>query len=198
MALSASILSGLIQSNLVAVGANGSNLSKFCDAVAKGIVESIVGKAFVTADVGTVPGIGTGIGVGILGLSSSTMKSTALSLMHSVGVNADKLMQAIMAATVSHLSSAASLASTDTPVFLGTGTIVIGSITITSVEMSGNIDSELIGVGAKGVNRTELATAIGTGVASNILSSGTGTLVITGTPTGVPVPGSGSGIGVIS
>lgn len=198
MSLSSNILSGLIKSNLTAVGANGSNLSIFCDAVAKGIVESIVGKAFATLDTGTVPGIGTGIGLGILGLSSSIMKNTALSLIYSKGVNADKLMQAIMDATVTHLSSATTLTTNDTPVFLGAGIIVIGSIAVMSGEMSGNIDSELQNVGAKGANRTKLATAIGTGVASNILSSGTGTLVITGTPIGTPVPGSGSGIGIIS
>lgn len=197
MPLSSNILSGLIKSNLAAVGANGSNLSIFCDAVAKGIVESIVGKAFATLDTGTVPGIGTGVGIGILGLSSPIMKSTALSLMDSKGVNADKLMQAIMDATVTHLS-VATLMSNDTPVFLGTGIVVVGSIAVMTGEMSGNIDSELQNVGAKGVNRTKLATAIGTGVASNILSSGTGTLIITGSPIGTPVPGSGSGIGIIS
>jgi len=197
MALSAGTLAGLIQSNLESFGANGSNLSKFCNAVASGIVMSIVGKAFVTADAGSVSGSGTGVGVGILGLSASTMESTALSLMSSRGVNASPLMQSIMQAVVSHLSSSASLVSVDSPVFIGTGTIVVGSIAVSASEMSNNIDSQLEAQGAVGSNRTELATDIGTAIVENILSSGTGTLTITGSG-GSPSPGSGSGTGTIS
>ena len=198
MALSSSTLASLIQTNLMADGANGSNLQSFCTAVATGIVMSIIGKSFVTADVGLVGGIGAGTGTGIQGLVSLSMKSEGLSLMSSQGVNADGLMKAIMDATVSHLSSSASLSSIDTPVFSGVGTIVVGSIAVVPSEMSQNIDTQLQDVGAIGDNRTNLATAIGTAVANGILSSGTGTLVITGTPLSGPNPGAGSGTGTIS
>jgi hypothetical protein len=202
MALSASTLASLIQANLAAQGAVGSNLSKFCNAIGKGVVESIVGKAFTTADVGLIPGIGVGTGTGIQGLSSAIMKSTALSLMSSRGVNADKMMQAIMDAVVTHLSSAATLSSTHAPVFSGSGTVVPGSIAVVAAQMSSNIDSELSAQGAVGVNKTNLATAIGTGIANNILSSGTGTVAISGSFTGPtppgPIPGAGSGAGTIS
>lgn len=197
MALSPSVLASLIQANLAGYGANGSKLGVFCTAVATGIVMSIVGKTFTTIDVGTVPGVGAGSGVGITGLSSALMKSTALGLMSSQGVNAPKLMQAITDAVVAHLSTA-TLSSVNAPVFLGTGTIVPGSIAVIPAEMSGNIDSQLQAAGAQGENRTQLATVIGTGVATNILSFGSGTLVITGSPTGIPVPGAGSGTGTIS
>lgn len=198
MALSASILAGLIQTNLSGAGANGSNLSVFCMAIAQGVVNSIVGKAFTTTDVGLIPGTGVGVGVGISGLSSSSMKSVALSEMSSQGSNAGVLMQSIMDAVVQHLSSAASLASTHTPVFSGVGTVVIGSIAVTDVEMGSNIDSALAGAGANGSNRTNLANAIGKGIADNILAMGTGTVTITGSPSGIPVPGVGAGVGVIS
>lgn len=198
MPLSAPALGALIDSNLQAVGAKGSNKTKFCNAVARGIVNSIIGVAFATTDAGTTPGFGVGTGIGITGLSSSAMKSMALSLMSTKGENADKLMQAIMNATVIHLSTSASLSSVNSPVFLGTGTIILESIAVVSATMISNIDSELQGIGANGTNRAKLARAIGTGIASNIVSSGSGTVVITGTPVGAPTPGTGSGTGTIS
>lgn len=271
MALSANILAALIQTNLAASGANGKNLEKFCTGVATGIIMSIVGKTFTTSDIGTVPGAGTGIGVGITGLSSSndvvilsgitittktgkiltlgttnlstvkkemivkksgnifatikevdkinfqitvdntlslsvndvidintpSMVDAALRNMSRQGVNAPKLMKAIMDAVISHLSIA-TLSSINTPVFTGTGTIDVGSFNITANEMSNNIDSQLKLQGANGSNRTNLATAIGNAVASNILSSGTGSLTITGSASGIPVPGTGTGTGVIT
>src|SRR5271170_261855 len=130
MALSANVLSGLIQANLEAFGADGYNLTKFCDGVAAGVVMSIVGQTFTTMDVGTIPGNGTGTGTGIVGLSSSAMETVALAAMSSRGVNAPNLMNAIMSAVVTHLGAAASLASVDAPVYLGTGTIVVGSISV--------------------------------------------------------------------
>ena len=197
--LSGSVLGSLIESDLRAQGAQGSNLSKFCTALAAGIVMSIVGKAFTTNDTGTVTGNGTGIGTGISGLSASTMKGLALADMFSRGSNADKMMQAIMTAVVTHLSTSAQLSSTDHPVFHGTGVIVVGSMAVSVSEMTANIDSQLQNVGARGSNRTKLSHAIATGICDNILSSGTGNLTITGTQTSpVPSPGSGSGTGVIA
>lgn len=198
MALSAAALGALIDSNLQGFGANGSNKTSFSNAVAKGIVNSIVGASFATVDTGLTPGTGAGTGTGILGLSASSMKSIALGLMSSQGENAGKLMEAIMNAVVSHLSAAATLTSTHSPVYLGSGTVTVGSILVVPATMGANINSELLAIGANGTNRSNLSTAIGTGVASNILSSGTGTVTITGSPSGTPVPGSGSGTGVIS
>jgi hypothetical protein len=198
MALSASVLAGLIQANLVAFGARGSNLTVFCNAVAAGIVESIVGAEFGTSDVGTVPGFGSGIGTGITGLSASTMESIALSFMPTTGSNAANLMNAIMNAVVTHLGEAADLTSDDSPVFMGVGTIVPGGIGVVESEMASNIDSQLAAVGANGSNRTVLADAIAQGVTQNLVAAGTGTLTITGSATGTPGPGTGGGFGSIS
>lgn len=198
MSLSASALGSLIDANLASAGAVGSNRTIFANKVAAGIVMSIVGKTFTTNDVGTVPGVGAGTGTGITGLSSSTMASLAVATMTSTGTNAMPMMTAIMNGVVSHLSSSASLASVDTPVYLGTGTIVVGSIPVVIAEMAGNIESQLSGAGAVGVNLPNLCLSIATGICTNIISSGTGTLTITGSPTGTPAPGSGSGTGVIS
>lgn len=198
MALSPTVLAGLINSNLTSYGANGSNLTPFCTAVGAGIVMSVVGKAFVTSDVGLVTGIGAGVGTGITGLDSGDMVSIAIAQMVTTGSNAQKLMQAIMNATVTHLGQA-SLVSIDPIVFVGSGSIVVGSIAVIQSEMASNIDSQLASVGAKGSNRTHLANAIAAGIAQEILAAGTGALVITGSPTiPIPVPGAGPGSGTIS
>lgn len=142
MALSASTLGSLIAANLTTEGANGSNKVIFANAVAAGIVMSIVGKAFATTDTGTVPGNGTGSGTGIVGLSSSNMTSTGVAALPTTGVNAEPMMRAIMMATQSHLASAATLSSTHTPVYEGSGTVVVGSIPVSISEMAGNISSQ--------------------------------------------------------
>jgi hypothetical protein len=202
MALSPGALASIIQGNLAGVGANGANLGKFCSAVAAGVVMSIVGKPFATTDTGLVIGIGTGIGTGITGLDSSAMKSTAIGMMHSTGANAEKLMTAIMTGVVTHLGAAATLTSADAPVFLGSGSVIVGSITVVASEMGSNIYSQLQSMGAKGANAQELSMAIAGGICTNILSAGTGTVTITGTFTGPtppgPIPGAGAGTGVIS
>lgn len=198
MGLSSSTLGSMIDANLTSAGANGYNKIPFSTAVAQGIVMSIVGKSFATTDVGTVPGSGTGNGTGIVGLSSSNMVNTALGVMTSTGVNAQPLMQAIMTAVVSHLSSSATLSSSHTPVYLGTGTVNIGSIAVVTSEMASNIQSRLANAGAVGVNMPNLSLAIATGIVTEILAAGTGTVTITGSPSGTPSPGAGSGTGVIS
>jgi hypothetical protein len=197
MSLSPSVLSSLIKSNLQANGAQGYNLQKFCDALAQGILSPIIGATFITSDSGLVSGSGNGAGIGIMGLSPSIIASLALADMFSRGSNAGKLMQSIADATVTHLSTSATLVSTDAPVYSGTGIIVIGSIPITVNEMTSTIDGALSSQGAHGRNRTKLAHAIATGIVTNIISSGTGTLTITGT--GIPTgSGTGTGTGEIS
>jgi hypothetical protein len=198
MSLSPSVLSALIKSNLESYGASGYNLQKFCDGVAQGILTPIIGTTFVTNDTGLISSPGTGAGVGITGLSPSSMVSSAIADMFRTGYNANKLMQAIMDATVTHLSTSATLTSSDTQVYSGTGLIVIGSIVVTVSGMSSSIDSSLASQGAHGANRTHLSHAIATGIVTNILSSGTGTLTITGSPGPPFTPGTDTGAGVIT
>lgn len=197
MALSASTLAGLIDSNLVGFGATGSNKTIFCSAVAAGIVMSIVGKTFTTTDVGFVAGPGTGVGASLVGMTSGNMVSVAIAALPTTGVNANNLMQAIMIAVVVHLQTA-QFTSTHGPVYLGTGTIVVGSITVSTSEMAGNIDSQLGLAGAAGSNRTVLSNAIASGIVTEILASATGQVIISGTTMGTPNAGTGTGSGVIS
>lgn len=196
MSLSASALGSLIDANLASAGAIGANRLVFANAVAAGIVMSIVGKSFATIDVGTIPGAGIGSGTGLTGLISGTMTTTAVGLLPTTGVNAMPMMNAIMNAVVSHMS-AASLASTHTPVFAGSGTIVPGSIPVLAPELASNIEAQLTSAGANGSNKAILSAAIAGGVAIGFITA-TGTVTISGSPAGIPVPGGGSGTGVIS
>ena len=197
MSLSADALSGLIESNLSAYGKGGVNRKKFCDGLAKGIVMTIVGKPFITQDIGTVAGAGVGNGTGIKGLMYDDMTMLALAIMPSKGVNAKKLYDAINQAVVQHLQSSASLKSTHAPVAIGTGTVMhISSILIP--EMAQNIDTMLMSQGAKGVNRKIFGLCCATGICTDILKNSTGQVIIIGSPVGIPAPGAGVGAGVIS
>jgi hypothetical protein len=198
MSLSPSVLSGLIKTNLISYGASGSNLQKFCDAVASGILSPIIGAQFTTSDTGLTSNNGVGVGTGITNLTASTMASLALADMYRQGTNAPNMMNAIMDATVTHLSTSATLNSTDPTVYSGTGVVVVGSITVTIAEMTSSIDSALLSQEANGNNRTNLSRAIATGIVTNILSSGTGTLTITGSAAPPFTPGTDTGMGTIS
>lgn len=196
MSLSAAVLGNLIDSNLAGFGAVGSNRTIFSNAVATGIVNTLVGKNFTTNDTGSGTA-GTGTGTGVTGLSPSTMVSIALPVMISQGSNANNLMTAIMNATVTHLQSAASLTSVDPDVGIGTGIVVIGSFGVTIIEMTTNINNALLTAGANGSNRQNLSQAISTGIITNLLASGTGTLTITG-GSSLPPGTSGTGTGTLS
>ncbi len=198
MSLSVSTLRSLIDTNLANEGATGYNRFIFSEAIANGIIMSIASKTFTTSDTGLVPGTGTGNGTGITSLSSSNMTSTTLALFPTTGVNAERLVRAIMQAVVTHLTTSATLTSSHTPVYSGTGIINIGSITVSTIEMTTNIDNQLFLIGANGYNRTILSSAIATGIVTEIIGFGTGTVIITGTPSGIPTSGSGSGTGVIN
>lgn len=196
MGLSASALGSLIDANLASAGAIGSMRTVFANAVAAGIVMSVVGKSFSTIDVGTIPGTGTGSGTGLTGLISATMTTTAVGLLPTTGVNAIPMMNAIMNAVVTHMGSAA-LNSTHTPVFAGSGTVVPGSIPVLAPELASNIEAQLTSAGANGSNKAILSAAIAGGVAIGFVTA-TGSVSISGSPSGTPSPGGGSGTGVVS
>lgn len=196
MSLSDSALSSLIEGNLAKYGKGGVNRKKFCDALAKGIVMTIVGKPFITQDIGTVAGPGVGNGTGIKTLQYSDMTQIALSMMPSKGANAQKFYDAINMAVVTHLQQA-SLKSTHAPVALGVGTIMHIS-SILAPEMLNNIDQQLQANGAKGVNRKVFCLCVSTGICTDILQNSTGQVIIIGSPIGIPAPGAGVGAGVIS
>jgi hypothetical protein len=197
MALSGSQLGGFIDSTLVHMGSKGNNRTVFCNAVGAGVVMSIVGQSFTTIDAGLTPGSGIGTGTGITGLNIHNMIEVAISEMPSTGHNARKLFYAIMKGVIEELANA-TLTTTDTPVYLGKGDIVVGSILVIETVMALNIFSQLQTIGANGSNLMPLAKAIAAGIAREIISDGGGSVTIVGTPTGIPVIGVGTGSGTIS
>jgi hypothetical protein len=189
----------VIDQQLVLAGAIGTNKLKFCKAVSTGLINSLKGKSFTTLDTGTVPGVGQGTGTGLIGLMPDQMTQIGIAAAPGMtGDNALPLMTAIMTASQQYLAMAAALASNDTPVFLGTGTIVIGSIMVTMDEVNNNLQSAFKDQKANGDNMPALCKAIATGFTFGILTMATGELVIVGTPTGTPAPGGGPGMGTIS
>lgn len=198
MSLSPDTLASMIENNLPKDEKGlAKNRKKFCKGLAMGIVMTIVGKPFITQDVGTVAGAGVGNGTGIQTLQYDDMTQIALSMMPTKGENAQKLYNAINKAVVDHLKSSASLKSTHAPVAIGVGTIMHIS-SILAPEMAKNIDDMLKAQGANGENRMVFALCAATGICTDILKNSTGQVIIVGSPVGIPAPGAGVGAGVIS
>lgn len=202
MALSGSGWSAALYASLSGKGFVGSRLMDFTDAVGIGSVNHVVGKPFATTDTGTVPGNGVGSGTGVTGLSSAAISSAVFSLAVGFFGQAGSRLQDIcdsIGDTCVAQMALATLTSTHTPVFAGTGVINVGSIGVVPSGWSGSVNSEGAGNGFIGSQWPNFATAIGQGQASQVLATGTGTVTITGSPTSpTPVPGSGSGSGVIT
>jgi len=198
MSINGALWSSTLLASLTAAGMTGSKLSDFCDAVGNGSATHVVGKDFTTSDIGQTPGDGVGTGTGIIGISASAISAAIYSYaVASFGQAGDKLQDfcdAIGQACVSMMANA-TLDSTHNPVYLGTGTIDIGSISVVGTDWGSDI--ELAGA-LSGSKWPDFAQAIGKGQADEILANGTGDISITGSPTGPPVPGSGTGTGLIS
>lgn len=190
---------------LSAIGFIGSRLMDFTDAVGNGSQTHIVGKSFTTTDTGSVPGVGTGTGVGIVGIDpmlvSTTIFATALGLFGQFGARLQDCCDALGQNIVDQMALA-DLASNHTPVFAGAGVVDVGSIPVVDAGWGGDIETEGDGSGFIGSQWPNFALAIGTGFAAGVIAGGTGNVTISGSfggsvPPG-PVPGAGTGSGTIS
>jgi len=180
------------------IGFDGAQLSNFTSFVGNGSANHVIGQSFMTMDTGVVAGSGMGTGMGITGISSSNISDNIYSLcVQSFGQAGPKLRDftdAIGRACVTALGQA-TLMSTDSPVFAGTGMIDIGSITVSGDAWGSSIETQ--GASFVGSQWPNFTKAIGQGQAMEVLAAGTGTLTITGT--GSPgSPGTGTGTGTIS
>jgi len=198
MSLSGSAWSADLFGILSGMGMTGPNLMDFTDAVGIGSTTHVVGKAFVTVDVGLTAGSGSGIGTGITGIVGATVASAifsdAVAAFGQSGPSLQDICDAIGQALVTEMGSA-SLTSTHSPVFLGAGTITAGSITVSGSPWGSSVQSAAPSF--IGPSWADFAGAIGTGSASGF-SSATGSVVISGAPPPFPAPGGGSGSGTIS
>lgn len=198
MSISGGAWASDLYGRLSGAGFTGTELSTFTSAVGMGSATHVVGQSFMTVDVGVVAGAGVGTGTGITGLSSGTISSSiyglAVGYFGQAGTKLQDLCDAVAASCVAILGQA-SLSSIDAPVYAGTGTITPGTITVNGSTWGSLIQTQ--GASFMGSQWGSLASAIGMGQALDVLSSGTGTLVITGGGSGSG-PGSGTGTGTIS
>lgn len=190
--------SAKVSSEMASAGMIGPDVGLFSNAVGIGSASHVAGKAFTTTDTGTTPGIGTGVGTGITGLVGTAIGSAifgaASALFGGSGPDLLKICNAIGAACVQELALA-TLSSNHNPVYVGSGIVDIGSIAVAAGAWGSSIQSSVAFTGGQWAN---FASAMGTGCAGQVMSSGTGTVTITGSPTGPPVPGGGTGSGTIS
>jgi len=201
MPMSGANMSTTMQGIAAGYGWIGSNLPSFCDAVSNGLINGLLGLPFSTQDTGSTPGVGVGSGVGLTGVITATLSGALLATMTtklgSAGADLPNLCDAIANAFVAEIGLA-TLVSNHTPVFLGSGVIVAGSITMLAPVVIAAIQSEGVGYGFLGTSWPGVADAVGTEV-SNSMTLATGTVTITGSPTGSPVvPGVGVGSGTLS
>jgi hypothetical protein len=187
---------------LSAKGFSGSYLSVVTTAVGQGSQLAVVGKPFSTTDIGTIPGVGVGTGVGVTGLSASTISSeifsNCVSTFGQSGAKLQDFCDAMAASCVAQMALA-TLTSAHTPVFAGVGTVVVGSIGVVPAGWGSSIAGLGSAAGLVGSQWNNWANAIGKGHADGVKNTGTGTVTIVGSPTSpTPVPGAGTGTGTIS
>lgn len=192
---------------LSALGMVGSKLMDFTDAVGKGSANHVIGKPFATVDTGLTIGPGVGSGVGLMGFVAPAIATSIFGLavvaFGGSGTKLQDVCDAIGQSCVAQMALA-TLSSTHTPVFLGSGIVTPGSVAVVPAAWGSSIDSEGSGVGFVGTKWPDFASAIGTGQGTHVLASATGTVTITGVWSGLPplppggTPGAGSGTGTIS
>jgi len=180
MALSVSGYKSLLDSELASFGYNGPELSTLTDAIATGVITTIL----------TLPGIisspvlfGPSVGVGIVGFSASGIESlitsTGTSLFGQAGTELPNFGTAIGNATVTHLALATLSSDTN-------GTAAFPLIAAaTSVMKAAIIAAAPTFTGPEWPN---FAEAIATGICTEVGSTGIGIL------TGAILPGTGAGI----
>jgi hypothetical protein len=206
MALVANVLNGLLQTAMAAKfapynnGVVGPQFVNFSTALSAGINTGIVGSTFNTVDVGSVANPGTGVGLAITGLSTSTLSTLMYNNCYtafgnSAGVRLQDLTDAISASVVTHLAQAV-FTSTHTPVYTGTGVVSFALSSMNSGTMALAIKNAApLFTGLQWLN---LCNSVASAIVTHIKAVGTGVVVITGAAPPSPVPGAGVGTGVVS
>lgn len=200
MSLIGSRWSSTLFGNLSAMGFVGTHLQKFTDAVGLGSVAHVAGKPFATADVGSVAGAGVGTGVGIVGIVEADLSNLiftkCVSRFGQAGSHLKICCDALAASCKTEMALA-TLTSSHAPVFLGAGTVVVGSVGVVPLGWGADIAAAGTLQSFIGVQWPNFSAAIGEGQAEHVIANGTGTVAIVGSG-GIPSGGAGAGAGVIS
>lgn len=200
MTMSGSHMSGTIKSVGQPLGLLGDNFPDYCDAVGNGAVDSVVGAAFTTTDVGSTPNPGVGSGTGLLNIVAATISAALVAGMAAAFGSAGIDLPSLCLATATGFADEtllATLSSTHTPVYVGSGIVDIGSIMVPGGVIGAAINANGVGMGFIGANWADVADVIGIEF-SNALALASGVVVITGAPPPTPTPGAGTGSGTLS
>ncbi len=194
-----------------AIRFRGPRFFDYCTVVSQGSVQAIVGKSFTTIDTGLIqtvatPGIGAGTGTGLTAVLVNTVRDTVVSTARGFQFRGPRLIdtaQIFAEALVEELTQT-TLVSTHTPVYLGAGVVVPGSIPVVMSEWKGNIQTLGTAIRFRGPKWPQWCESLATGGVTGFLTA-TGNVTIVGTYTGLfppagpgPVPGVGVGVGVVS
>jgi len=204
MPIAGPALAGLIQTELAAAGFTGESDSSLAQAIGNGIILTILQSATYT---GTSTGLGIGVGSSTGTLSGSITQGSAvgnlifaqMSAMSLLGEKAQTLATAIGNAVATHMSTAMIVGSS-TIVGIGTGTGTI--VGVLGPTMGANIIVQMQASSILGQNSTQLAQAIGMGVAAAIQASTVSTTIMgaavgTVPPALPPIPSTGIDSGKI-
>lgn len=201
MALSIATLNSLLQTNittLIPTAATGISFIEFTLGIATGVINGTVGSTFTTVDTGQISNPGNGLGTGITGLNQTTLSSLIYNNCYagwnSAGVQLLNITDGIAESVVTHFGSA-TLTSTHSPVWQGTGVVSFSSSSMSSTVMASGIQSATTFIGTYWAS---LSTYIASAIVTHVKSNGSGSVTITGTPPGSPTSGSGTGSGTIS
>jgi len=199
MALSIAELNTLLQTNITnRVLSNGISFIEFTTGIATGVINGTVGSTFTTVDTGQISNPGIGSGTGITGLDQTTLSNLIFNNCYvgwdSAGVQLLNITDGIAESVVTHFGSA-TLTSTHSPVWQGTGIVSFTSSSMSHTVMSSGIQSATTFIGT---HWASFSTYIASAIVTYVKSNGSGSVIITGTPPGSPTSGSGTGSGTIS
>lgn len=193
MPLVSSAMETQLTSILSGSGWVGPDMPLFSTAIATGVITALIGTAFQTVEVGSA-GPGVGSGVGVLGVEAPVIDSSIFLEALSAGMNSTPDLKILTGAIGSALGAQlklGTLAAISEKV-VGTATIVPGSFSVSGSSISGSVFQIGVSLGFIGQDFKTICDAIGAGIQLSF-GSGTGNLILAGTPAvpTVPVPAPG-------
>lgn len=200
MTLSVPSWSSTLQNLLKGFGFAGPDLQKFTDVIAEGSVNTLVGTSFATVDTGTISGTNApGSGLGLFGvppgIPSSIIIAESTAKFGGAGPELGTTALAIELTLIQELTKV-TLTSQHTPVHIGAGVVVPGSIPVVGQVWGANITQAGAQKGFAGPQWPTFASVIGNACAIG-MQTATGTVVING-PGSSSGAGAGSGSGKLS
>lgn len=199
MAITGTTVTSVMLSKLQGFGWIGQYLPQFCQTVGQATPLTVIGASFTTTDIGTIRGIGSGVGQGLVippGVVYAKFLAEAAAAGFT-GVRLPELAQALDDAVVAEGLNA-TLSSFHQPVFLGSATIDPGSIVVSDAVYTTQITQAGIPKGFIGPDWPRITPVMGKACTEG-WKAGAGSLVITGSQTSEsPSPGAGTGTGSIS